>query len=83
MYEILKLLKTKNKAVFKTESLEELKAECERLDLREFSKPYIFTSVRCEDMNGKPYALTQSVKFKEGIFLPVSPNKIAELFNLK
>lgn len=81
-FKILKLLKTKNKIVFETSSLEELESEVKKINLTNFSRPYMFTSIRCEDMEGKQYALTQSVEYREGQSLPVSPEKIAKLFNL-
>lgn len=82
MYKIIKVLKTKQKELFVTDSPEELKKECERLDLREFQKPYIYTHVYCEDINGKPYALKQFFKLGNGQLIIVSPDKIANLFNL-
>jgi len=79
---IKKLLKTKSKIIFEANTPEEIKAEAERLNLREFSKPYIYTCIRCEDLNGKQYALTQSFTLDNGQSLPVSPDKLALAFNL-
>ena len=82
IYKILKLLKTTNKTIFETEILEELKSKCEVMELKNYNKPYFYTSIRCEDIKGKQYALTAGIKTDIGTSIPVSPDKIALLFNL-
>jgi hypothetical protein len=81
-FSIIKFLKTKNKTIFEAETAEEIKAECERLNLREFSKPYILTHIRAEDINGKAYGLTQRFFLANGQSLPVSPDDLIKVFNL-
>jgi len=82
-YSIIKVLKTTRKTIFEADTPEEIKAECERLDLREFRKPHVYSHIACEDINGKYYALTQKVVFNNGLSsLPVSPENLAKVFNL-
>ena len=81
-FAIKKLLKTKSKIIFEADTAEEIKAEAKRLDLREFSKPHIYTHINCEDISGHPYALTQSIILNNNQSLSVSPEDLAKVFNL-
>ena len=82
-FSIIKVLKTTNKEVFEADTIEEIRQEATRLDLREFSKPYILTLIRCEDHNGKQFAITQRFLLANGQSLPVSPSTdLLNAFNL-
>lgn len=82
-YSITKVLKTTRKMIFEADTPEEIKAEAERLGLSNFRKPYVYSHIACEDTAGKYYALRQCVIFNDGLSsLPVSPENLAQAFNL-
>jgi len=73
IYSILKPLKTKNKILFETRSLDDLKKEVIRLGIVHFEKPYIFTHIKGIDTDNKNYLLTEN---EERFGIIVSPQQL-------
>ena len=77
MFQISKVLKTKNKLIIETCDEHVLIAEIKGMGLKDFSKGYIFTHITARDEKGDMYIITQSFNG-----LPVSPMIPANLLGL-
>lgn len=76
IYTIEKVLKTKTKVLFETQSLKELQEKVRELNIEGFSIPYFFESIHA----GSNIRLREYLKLEKGGRLIISPNELKKVY---
>jgi len=79
IYTIEKVLKTKSKKIYETNSLEAMTTRVKEMGFTGFRKPYIFTCILC-DLNGDKYGLCEFHEMGNGEKIIVSPQELEKIY---